>query len=318
MSFDSQKKKKKKEIEKLLMQAFQIDCQTLITRFELSYNIHFQNFCDIWKDMHFTLVFTYHPTETALTEFCQNALGIAKQFLVNASSLKERVGALYLLYAVYYKIPVNELKIRMTISDWKHLMDLHTKIKEEALLDANYILCKLIVNRAFVHCVNDNEFGIEKYFATKQEKPKLDVGNLMPEIKDLAAPGKLLSTINKLSEVYETKKRIVFGADEQSGLQLYDVKTANNIIKDIRNMQSDGRIFLKPVAGQASSSKALTSGSIGETNQKDHKRKRLRKDQILAKIGRAFEDGLHSESEDSSEEQDELADLLVDETTLTF
>jgi len=94
----------------------------------------------------------------------------------------------------------------------------------------------------------------------------------MPEIKDLAVPGKLLSTINKLSQVYEEKKRVVFGVDEESGLQLYDATTANDIIKDIRSMQSESRIFAKSDAEQTSSSKVLTSGSINEVGQKGQKR----------------------------------------------
>lgn len=71
--------------------------------------------------------------------------------------MKERIGALYLMYAVYYKMPTDQLKIRMTLSDWKCLMELHSQIKEEEYLDANYILCKLIVDRAFIHCISDRE-----------------------------------------------------------------------------------------------------------------------------------------------------------------
>lgn len=44
-------------IDKKLLEAFRTDCQTLITRFELSYNTHFQNFCDTWKEMQFSLIF---------------------------------------------------------------------------------------------------------------------------------------------------------------------------------------------------------------------------------------------------------------------
>jgi len=86
-------------------------------------------------------------------------------------------------------------------------------------------------------------------------------------------PGELLSTINKLSQIYEEKKRIVFGADEETGLKLYDAATANDIIKDIRSMQSDSRIFAKSdMEHMSSSSKALTSGSINEVGQKNLKR----------------------------------------------
>lgn len=48
----------------------------------------------------------------------------------------------------------------MTLSDWSCLMELHNEIKKEEYLDANYILCKLIVDRAFIHCISDREVYI--------------------------------------------------------------------------------------------------------------------------------------------------------------
>lgn len=284
---------------KCLMEAFRTDCQTLITRFELSYNIHFQNFCEIWKEMQFGLVFFYHPSEASLTVFCEDALCTTKQFLVNASSLKERIGALYLIYGVYYKIPV-KLKIRMTLSDWSCLMELHNEIKKEEYLDANYILCKLIVDRAFIHCISDREYGIERHFYQKQELPKLDV-NLMPEVKELASPEKLLSTISKLSKIYEEKKRVLYDAEGDS-LQLYDANIADNIVDNIRTTQSKSRIFVKSDITSCGKSSTPSSTS-NEIVQKDQKRIRGRKNQVLSKIGRAFEKGLQSEVEsDDSEE----------------
>ncbi|GAB1868482.1 snRNA-activating protein complex subunit 1 [Camponotus japonicus] len=290
--------------QKQLMQAFRIDCQALIMRFELSYNTHFQNFCEIWRDMQFNLIFTSHSSEVTLMALCEDALCITKQFLISVTSLKERIGALYLMYAVYYKMPTDHLKIRVTLSDWKCLMELHSQIKKEEYLDANYILCKLIVDRAFIHCISDREYGIERHFRKKQEQPKLDV-NLMPEIKDLATPGKLLSMIDKLSKIYEEKKRILCDAEGDSSLQLYDANMANDIVSNIRIMQSE--IFAN---SQPSCSKSSTvSSSNSETPQKGKKRIRFRKDNILSKIGRAFEEGIQSESE---EQDDSEIDFLED------
>ncbi|KYM77047.1 snRNA-activating protein complex subunit 1 [Atta colombica] len=335
------------------MEAFRTDCQTLITRFELSYNTHFQNFCEIWKEMQFGLIFAYHPSEAALTTFCEDALCIIKQFLVNASSLKERIGALYLTYGVYYKMPVKQLKIRMTLSDWSCLMELHSQIKQEEYHDANYILCKMIVDHIFIHCISDREFtsshqrrtniiqcsmikddnkkllikkllrvmtlttyvkvigvvsfkyGIERHFYEKQEQPKLDV-NLMPEIKELAAPEKLLSTISKLSKVYEEKKRALYDAEGDSSLQLYDASIADNIVDDIRTIQSESRIFVKSsdVKNTNSNKPSTAAAAAAETVQKGQKRIRVRKNQVLSKIGRAFEKGLQSEEESETERED--------------
>lgn len=46
-------------------------------------------------------------------------------------------------------------------------MELHSHIKKEEYLDANYILCKLIVDHAFIHCISDREvyISIIKLFA---------------------------------------------------------------------------------------------------------------------------------------------------------
>ncbi|XP_070172744.1 snRNA-activating protein complex subunit 1 [Polyergus mexicanus] len=297
--------------QKQLMEAFRTDCQTLITRFELSYNTHFQNFCEIWKDMQFSLVFSnVHPSEATLMALCEDALCVTKQFLINVTSLKERIGALYLMYAIYYKMPTNRFKIRMTLSDWKCLMDLHSQIKKEEYLDANYILCKLIVDCAFVHCISDREYGIERHFYKKQEQPKLAV-NLMPEIKDLAAPGKLLSTISELSKIYEKKKGVLCDAEGDSSLQLYNANMADDIVNSIRVMQSESRTFAKSEDPEPGCSKPSTvSSSSSETVQKDQKRIRFRKNNILSKIGRAFGEGLQSESEE--EQNDSDIDFLQD------
>ncbi|EGI63366.1 hypothetical protein G5I_08256 [Acromyrmex echinatior] len=367
---------------------------------------------------------SYHPSEAALTTFCEDALCIIKQFLVNASSLKERIGALYLTYGVYYKMPIKQLKIRMTLSDWSCLMELHSQIKQEEYHDANYILCKMIVDRIFIHCISDREltvlskeherkkrnknvsmyqwpnswsltmrrncssvrsqlenyadekdtasiiliyiikvmtlidlqqvlggglrykkllklqkrrplpkicykllriitliiyvkvkvisamsfkYGIERHFYEKQEQPKLDV-NLMPEIKELAAPEKLLSTISKLSKVYEEKKRTLYDAEGDSSLQLYDASIADNIVDNIRTIQSESRIFVKSfdVKNPSSSkpSTASAAAALTETVQKGQKRIRVRKNQVLSKIGRAFEKGLQSEEESETEQED--------------
>ncbi|EFN69080.1 hypothetical protein EAG_02843 [Camponotus floridanus] len=141
-------------------------------------------------------------------------------------------------------------------------------------------------------------YGIERHFRKKQEQPKLDA-NLMPEIKDLATPGKLLSMIDKLSKIYEEKKRVLCDAEGDSSLQLYDANMANDIVSNIRIMQSE--IF---ASSQPSCSKPSTvSSSNSETAQKSKKRIRFRKDNILSKIGRAFEEGIQSESEEQDDSE---------------
>jgi len=96
----------------------------------------------------------------------------------------------------------------------------------------------------------------------------------MPEIKELAAPEKLLSTISKLSKVYEEKKRALYDAEGDSSLQLYDASIADNIVDDIRTIQSESRIFVKSsdVKNTNSNKPSTASAAATETVQKGQKR----------------------------------------------
>lgn len=107
----------------------------------------------------------------------------------------------------------------------------------------------------------------------KQVKPLLDF-NLMPEIKELAEPGNLLSTINKLSKVYEEKKRILCNSEGTSSLQLFDADMANNIIKNIRTAQSETRVFAKSIPTEASSSKLSSSSTMISNSDRQKVQKR--------------------------------------------
>lgn len=98
----------------------------------------------------------------------------------------------------------------------------------------------------------------------------------MPEIKELAAPEKLLSTISKLSKVYEEKKRVLYDTEGDTSLQLYDASIADSIVDSIRVIQSKSRIFVKSdvtnYGKPSTASSTSTSSTSREIIQKDQKR----------------------------------------------
>lgn len=92
----------------------------------------------------------------------------------------------------------------------------------------------------------------------------------MPEIKQLAAPGKLLSTISKLSKVYEEKKHVLFGT-EASSIQFYNANVADNIINTIRAVQSESRIFAKSISSDEEAGCSKQSAPMASNSKDDHK-----------------------------------------------
>lgn len=189
-----------------ILSGFKEDCEQLIARFEQGNDIRFQTFCEIWKEMKFSLVFTGRPTYIELLEFCEETLNVCKKFLLLPPRFKERVGGLYLLYGVYYKMPIDQFKIRVKLDDWRSIMELHAEIKEAEHLDANYILSKLIADNAFHFCIFDKEFGLEKHYRAK-EPQSFNPYSVLPTLKDLTDKHPMLSKINELSRAYEEKKK---------------------------------------------------------------------------------------------------------------
>ncbi|XP_017884438.1 snRNA-activating protein complex subunit 1-like isoform X4 [Ceratina calcarata] len=228
--------------ETMVTRGFKEDCERLITRFERADDIRFETFCEIWKEMKFSLVFTGRSCFLELLEFCEEALDVCKQFLLLPPRFKERIGGLYLLYGIYYKMPIDQFKIRMKLEDWRIVMDLHAEIREAEHLDANYVLCKLITDNAFHFCIFESEFGLEKHYRRKNLKC-FNPYSMLPRLKDLTDKNQILADIDELSKTYEKMKEELRHRDDEStiGLNLYNSNIVEEITNDIREFEEERR-----------------------------------------------------------------------------
>ncbi|CAL7933367.1 unnamed protein product [Xylocopa violacea] len=283
----------------LILSGFKEDCEQLIARFEQANDIRFETFCDIWKTMKFSLIFTGRPNFLELLEFCEEALNVCKQFLLLPPRFKERIGGLYLLYGIYYKMPIDQFKIRVKLDDWRSIMELHAEIKEAEHLDANYILCKLIIDNAFYFCIFDIEFGLEKHYRVKNTKC-FNPYSVMPTLKDLTDKHQMLPNINELSKAYEDMKRTLKLQNESdTGLQLFNSNIAEEIISGIREFEEQRRnLQVKTVLD---SEKASTS--------KEHKKSKLK---CKSKARPMFDDVYLMEPNESEDDVVELDDCDSD------
>ena len=96
-------------------------------------------------------------TYAELLEFCEEALRIAKPFALPPNSLVERISGLYLLYGLFSKMPVDNVKIRVTQKEWSQFLDLYSQLKNNEYLDATYIFVRLVYNHAFLHTLFEVE-----------------------------------------------------------------------------------------------------------------------------------------------------------------
>lgn len=95
-----------------------------------------------------------------MLEFCEEVFQIAKPFALPPNNLAEQIGGLYLLYCLYHKMPVANIKIRVTLKDWRHFIELHTILKEREYFDASYVFVNLVYEDAFQHCLFETEVSL--------------------------------------------------------------------------------------------------------------------------------------------------------------
>ncbi|XP_076627852.1 proximal sequence element A Pbp45 [Colletes latitarsis] len=290
----------------LILSGFKEDCERLIARFEQENDIRFQTFCEIWKEMKFSLVFTGHPAYIELLEFCEEALNVCKKLLLLPPRFKERIGGLYLLYGIYYKMPIDQFKIRVKLDDWRSIMELHAEIKEAEHLDANYVLCKLIADNAFHFCIFDKEFGLEKHYRAKDSQ-SFNPYSILPTLKDLTDKHPMLSQIDELSKVYEEKKQALISKNNSTAsLNLFKADIAEEIINDIRNFEEQRKNQqMRNMYGSERSCSASTSKG-------GHKKSSQTKSTYRRKGRSLIDDGFQTDSNESEVEILELEDYDSD------
>ncbi|PSN41212.1 hypothetical protein C0J52_04179 [Blattella germanica] len=84
------------------------DCKVLIEKFIKKNSVRFQDFLQIWKEMHFPCIYSGRPSFAELYEFVEEVLLIAKEFFLPPNNLQTRICGLYLLYGLYYMQPTIE------------------------------------------------------------------------------------------------------------------------------------------------------------------------------------------------------------------
>ncbi|XP_043279789.1 snRNA-activating protein complex subunit 1 isoform X2 [Venturia canescens] len=184
---------------------FREDCAKLIDRFGKLGTVRFQGFADIWRDMKLSLIFGGRKSLMEQIEFCEDTLIEAKEFFLPPLSFKERIGGLYLLYALYFKMPLKGPKIRVKIEDWQDIVEIRGEIVQAEHHDASFILSKLMLENAFVHSSLEQEFALEKSYRLKGSKLR-NTYSILSDIRELAGPGDLLNRVNVFGEYYRLIK----------------------------------------------------------------------------------------------------------------
>ncbi|XP_033222324.1 uncharacterized protein LOC117176259 isoform X2 [Belonocnema kinseyi] len=225
-----------------LATGFKEDCVKLLNLFDQRNSIRFESFCNVWKEMQFSLIF-------ALTQ-----------------------------------------------DQWTILMELHEQLKEGEHLDANFILCTLIHDEAFLHTIFESEWGLEKYYRQKQLPS--NAFTVMPALLELTQEGHPLAEVSDLAKKYRQVTTSVSSASgdtkSAASLKLFDENFVQEILKDMRRLENNKISLISNYSSEGEGSRS--DGKKGNSGRKEYNKVRPR-------IGDGFD-------MDTSDEEEEVFEPL--------
>lgn len=194
-----------------------------------------------------------HDLDASLVQFTGDALLVAKHLLLDAAAdhptTADAVGALYLMYAIYFKQPTQRYcKIRCTQPEWRRVRDLHTALlAAQPLYDqARLILWKLIRADAFRFVECEAECGFETYLLSADRQPgarrfaSIDhsIGAELKSLRSADGAGGLVPALQLLQAGYNEMKGHLDGGGGGGGDALLQPTTAMDaIVAGIANIE---------------------------------------------------------------------------------
>uniref|UniRef100_A0A4W3GVL4 Small nuclear RNA activating complex polypeptide 1 n=1 Tax=Callorhinchus milii TaxID=7868 RepID=A0A4W3GVL4_CALMI len=126
------------------------DLEELLSRFQRTETVRYEEFSAIWRDMKFSAIFNGRMKNTDRRIFTQEVLAQAHVYLFPPYKFQIRFGGLYLLYGLYNtQVCQPKVKIRMGLKDWDEVLEFQQEMLKAEHYDAVYILNKMLRDRAF-------------------------------------------------------------------------------------------------------------------------------------------------------------------------
>ncbi|XP_038045010.1 serine/arginine repetitive matrix protein 1-like [Patiria miniata] len=128
-----------------------VDIECLLQQFLHTQNVRFQMFAEEWRKLNFTFIHYGIERAQERKEAMQEAYKIATEYLLPPYDLQHRVGALYILYALYVTQPyIPKFKIRISVDQWQKVVALMDTLQSQGHLDTLYVFHKLTMSKAFM------------------------------------------------------------------------------------------------------------------------------------------------------------------------
>ncbi|XP_050097508.1 uncharacterized protein LOC126578706 [Anopheles aquasalis] len=159
-----------------ISRGFREDCLHFLSNFASRESPYFETFCKEWRKANFQYVFCGWTSEVEKVEYTQEVLYIVKQCFLCSQRPLERIGALYLLYTLYMKQPMQSFcKIRVTLSQWQRFREIAEQPYDgQKIPQLSAIVWKMFISEAFLFVQEEIQHGFDSFFVKKCNNNNMD------------------------------------------------------------------------------------------------------------------------------------------------
>ncbi|XP_048061674.1 snRNA-activating protein complex subunit 1b isoform X2 [Megalobrama amblycephala] len=187
------------------------DCEELLARFQATESVRYEQFLEVWRDMNFSSIFYGKPEPSERRRFARLILSVVSPYFFPPYTFQIRVGGLFLLYGLFNsQLVTPREKIRISLKDWKDVMQFQRDAVNAQHYDVVYIFRKLLTDKAFYFTA----MPIPLFYREKKED-----GRKMKICEEFVDPSSrpqelvttdMLEEIANIHEHYEGLKKSVF------------------------------------------------------------------------------------------------------------
>ncbi|CAI9624636.1 unnamed protein product [Staurois parvus] len=200
------------------------DCETLLSRFQATDSVRYEEFLSVWKEMKFHTIFFGGMRNLESNRFSKEALSVASPFFLPPYTFQIRVGALYLLYGLYNtQLCEPKQKIRIALKDWTEVEKFHQDLVSSQHLDAVYIFRQMRRCRAFYFTAMPMMLTFKSQKSIPADDGKEEFKDVRDRVADLVTTESLEEMVN-VHEHYQKNKHLMHADKSESDKSLSLIK----------------------------------------------------------------------------------------------
>ncbi|MCJ8743696.1 hypothetical protein PDJAM_G00097030 [Pangasius djambal] len=186
---------------------FKSDCEELLGRFQQTESVRYEAFAAIWRVMDFSSVFCGMTTNYEKRPFSRLVFTTVYDYFLPPYSFQIRVGALYMLYSLYFSQPTwPKEKIWIALKDWMCIQMFVSDAISCQHLDVVYVYKKLVFEKAFFYAAMPNQLIFDAKRRFKNRRINELFQDQRARVTELVNPG-TLEEITNVQAHYERIKQ---------------------------------------------------------------------------------------------------------------